>query len=135
MPENTGTTRSTNLALIVVMIGVLIAADENRFTDAAGVELGYRWTAIEAVGLYVPGGSAAYPSSVLMNAIPARLAGVPRRVMVMPTPQGEINPLVLAAAKRAGVTEIYRVGGAQAAGHHGDQRGRDADLEAQGAEP
>ena len=87
---------------------------DDRFTDAAGVELGYRWTAIEAVGLYVPGGSAAYPSSVLMNAIPARLAGVPRRVMVMPTPQGEINPLVLAAAKRAGVTEIYRVGGAQA---------------------
>ncbi len=87
---------------------------DDRFTDADGVELGYRWTPIEAVGLYVPGGSAAYPSSVLMNAIPARLAGVPRRVMVMPTPQGEINPLVLAAAKLAGVTEIYRVGGAQA---------------------
>ncbi len=90
------------------------APADDRFTDAAGVELGYRWTPLDAVGLYVPGGSAAYPSSVLMNAIPARLAGVERRVMVMPTPGGEINPLVLAAAKRAGVTEIYRVGGAQA---------------------
>jgi histidinol dehydrogenase len=85
-----------------------------RFTDAAGVELGWRWTAIEAVGLYVPGGTASYPSSVLMNAVPARVAGVPRIVMVAPTPRGEGNPLVLAAAHIAGVTEIYRIGGAQA---------------------
>jgi len=85
-----------------------------RFTDAVGVELGWRWTAIEAVGLYVPGGTASYPSSVLMNAVPAKVAGVPRIVMVTPTPDDEINPLVLAAAERAGVDEIYRVGGAQA---------------------
>ena len=83
-------------------------------TDAAGLTLGMRWGAIDAVGLYVPGGKAAYPSSVLMNAIPARAAGVPRIAMCVPTPQGEVNPLVLAAAKRAGVTEIFRVGGAQA---------------------
>ena len=82
--------------------------------DAAGLTLGMRWGAIDAVGLYVPGGKAAYPSSVLMNAIPARAAGVPRIAMCVPTPQGEVNPLVLAAAKRAGVTEIFRVGGAQA---------------------
>ena len=88
-------------------------ADE-RFTDALGVELGARWTAIEAVGLYVPGGTAAYPSSVLMNAVPAKVAGVPRLVMVVPAPGGQLNPLVLAAAKLAGVDEIYRVGGAQA---------------------
>jgi len=87
---------------------------DERFTDAAGVELGSRWTAIEAVGLYVPGGTAAYPSSVLMNAVPAKVAGVPRLVMVVPTPEGKLNPLVLAAAKLAGVDEIYRVGGAQA---------------------
>ena len=87
---------------------------DDRYTDAAGVELGIRWTAIEAVGLYVPGGTAAYPSSVLMNAIPARVAGVERIVMVTPTPGGKINPLVLAAARIAGVDEIYRVGGAQA---------------------
>jgi histidinol dehydrogenase len=85
-----------------------------RFTDAAGVELGWRWSAIEAVGLYVPGGTAAYPSSVLMNAVPAVVAGVPRLVMVVPSPDGKLNPLVLAAAKLGGVTEIYRVGGAQA---------------------
>ena len=85
-----------------------------RFTDAVGVELGWRWTAVEAVGLYVPGGTASYPSSVLMNAVPAKVAGVPRIVMVTPTPDDEINPLVLAAAERAGVDEIYRVGGAQA---------------------
>jgi histidinol dehydrogenase len=85
-----------------------------RFTDAQGVELGWRWTAIEAVGVYVPGGTANYPSSVLMNAIPARVAGVERIVMVVPTPHGAVNPLVLAAAKIAGVSEIYRVGGAQA---------------------
>ena len=85
-----------------------------RFTDAAGVELGWRWTAVEAVGLYVPGGTASYPSSVLMNAVPAKVAGVPRIVMVVPTPDGAIDPLVLAAASRAGVDEIYRIGGAQA---------------------
>lgn len=87
---------------------------DDRFTDALGVELGYRWTAIEAVGLYVPGGTAAYPSSVLMNAIPAKVAGCPRIVMVVPAPDGILNPLVLAAADLAGVDEIYRVGGAQA---------------------
>ena len=87
---------------------------DDRFVDAAGVELGSRWTAIEAVGLYVPGGTAAYPSSVLMNAVPAKVAGVPRLVMVVPSPEGKLNPLVLAAAKLAGVDEIYRVGGAQA---------------------
>lgn len=87
---------------------------DDRFIDALGVELGSRWTAIEAVGLYVPGGTAAYPSSVLMNAVPAKVAGVPRIVMVVPAPDGKLNPLVLAAAKLAGVDEIYRVGGAQA---------------------
>lgn len=87
---------------------------DDSFTDALGVELGSRWTAIEAVGLYVPGGSAAYPSSVLMNAVPAMVAGVERVVMVVPAPDGKLNPLVLAAAKLAGVSEIYRVGGAQA---------------------
>ncbi len=85
-----------------------------RFTDALGVELGWRWTAIEAVGLYVPGGTAAYPSSVLMNAIPAKVAGCPRVVMVVPSPAGTLNPLVLAAAQLAGADEIYRIGGAQA---------------------
>ncbi len=84
------------------------------FTDDDGVRLGSRWTAISAVGLYVPGGTAAYPSSVLMNAIPANVAGVERLVMVVPTPDGALNPLVLAAASIAGVTEIYRIGGAQA---------------------
>jgi histidinol dehydrogenase len=87
---------------------------DERFTDPLGVELGHRWTAIEAVGLYVPGGTAAYPSSVLMNAVPAKVAGVPRVVMVVPAPDGKLNPLVLAAAKLAGVDEIYRIGGAQA---------------------
>ncbi len=87
---------------------------DERFTDALGVELGSRWTAIEAVGLYVPGGTAAYPSSVLMNAVPAKVAGVPRLVMVVPAPGGQVPPLVLAAAKLAGIDEIYRVGGAQA---------------------
>ena len=87
---------------------------DDRFTDALGVELGSRWTAIEAVGLYVPGGTAAYPSSVLMNAVPAKVADVPRIVMVVPAPGGELNPLVLAAAKLAGVDEIFRIGGAQA---------------------
>ena len=84
------------------------------YVDAQGVELGYRWQAVDIVGLYVPGGLAAYPSSVLMNAIPAQVAGVPRLVMVVPTPDRKLNPLVLAAASLAGVTEIYRVGGAQA---------------------
>ncbi|WP_441243305.1 histidinol dehydrogenase [Tardiphaga sp. 768_D3_N2_1] len=87
---------------------------DDRFTDALGVELGWRWSAIEAVGLYVPGGTAAYPSSVLMNAVPAKVAGVERVVMVVPSPDGKLNPLVLAAAKLGGVSEIYRVGGAQA---------------------
>jgi histidinol dehydrogenase len=88
-------------------------ADE-RFTDALGVELGWRWTPLDSVGIYVPGGKAAYPSSVLMSAIPAKVAGVGRIVMAMPTPRGEINPSVLAAAAMAGVDEIYRIGGAQA---------------------
>jgi len=87
---------------------------DDRWTDPLGVELGHRWTAIEAVGLYVPGGTAAYPSSVLMNAVPAKVAGCPRVVMVVPAPDGRLNPLVLAAAKLAGVDEIYRIGGAQA---------------------
>ena len=87
---------------------------DERFTDALGVELGYRWTAISAAGLYVPGGTAAYPSSVLMNAVPAKVAGVPRLVMVVPAPDGKLNPLVLAAAKLAGADEVYRIGGAQA---------------------
>jgi histidinol dehydrogenase len=87
---------------------------DDRFTDSLGVELGTRWTAIEAVGLYVPGGTAAYPSSVLMNAVPAKVAGCERLVMVVPSPDGKLAPLVLAAAKLAGVDEIYRIGGAQA---------------------
>jgi histidinol dehydrogenase len=87
---------------------------DERFTDALGVELGWRWSAIESVGLYVPGGTAAYPSSVLMNAVPAAVAGVARVVMVVPSPDGKLNPLVLAAAHLGGVSEIYRVGGAQA---------------------
>ena len=85
-----------------------------RMTDPEGLTLGMRWTPLDAVGIYVPGGKAAYPSSVLMNAIPARAAGVARVAMCVPTPGGVLNPLVLAAAHRAGVTEIYRVGGAQA---------------------
>ncbi|MCX5478690.1 histidinol dehydrogenase [Kaistia geumhonensis] len=89
---------------------------DDRYTDALGVELGSRWTAIEAVGLYVPGGTASYPSSVLMNAVPAKVAGVDRVVMVVPTPDGVVNPLVLVAAKLAGVDELYRIGGAQAIG-------------------
>jgi len=87
---------------------------DDRYTDAAGVELGSRWTAVEAAGLYVPGGTASYPSSVLMNAVPARVAGVERVVIVVPASGGIINPLVLVAADLAGVSEIYRVGGAQA---------------------
>jgi histidinol dehydrogenase len=84
------------------------------FTDPLGVELGWRWCPIDSVGLYVPGGAATYPSSVIMNAVPAKVAGCRRLAMVMPTPDGAINPLVLAAARIAGVDEIYRVGGAQA---------------------
>lgn len=84
------------------------------YTDALGVRLGCRWNAVQAAGLYVPGGTASYPSSVLMNAIPAKVAGVKRLVMVVPTPDGTLNPLVLAAARLVGVDEIYRIGGAQA---------------------
>ncbi|MEP2437343.1 MAG: histidinol dehydrogenase, partial [Roseibium sp.] len=87
---------------------------DDRYTDPIGVELGSRWTAVEAVGLYVPGGLASYPSSVLMNAVPARVAGVERIAMVVPSPDGALNPQVLAAARIAGVSEIYRIGGAQA---------------------
>jgi histidinol dehydrogenase len=87
---------------------------DERFVDPLGVELSWRWTAIEAVGLYVPGGTAAYPSSVLMNAVPAKVAGVPRIAMAVPAPGGKLDALVLAAAKLAGVDEIFRVGGAQA---------------------
>jgi len=87
---------------------------DSQTTDALGVTLGWRWTAIESVGLYVPGGRASYPSSVLMNAVPAKVAGVPRIAMVVPTPRGETNPLVLAAARLAGVDEVFRIGGAQA---------------------
>jgi histidinol dehydrogenase len=85
-----------------------------RWRDSLGVELGQRWTAVEAAGLYVPGGTASYPSSVLMNALPARVAGVSRLVMAVPSPDGVLNPLVLAAARLAGIDEIYRIGGAQA---------------------
>jgi len=85
-----------------------------RFTDQLGVELGWRWRPIDAVGLYVPGGAASYPSSVIMNAVPAKVAGCRRIAMVMPAPDGRSNPLALAAARVAGVGEIYRVGGAQA---------------------
>lgn len=84
------------------------------YTDDAGVTLGWRWTSVDAAGLYAPGGRASYPSSVLMNAIPAKVAGVSRLALVTPAPGGEMNPLVLAAAKQAGVDEIYRIGGAQA---------------------
>ena len=87
---------------------------DDYYTDAEGVELGARWSPVDSVGLYVPGGTASYPSSVLMNAVPAKVAGVARIAMVVPAPRGEINPLVLAAAQLAGISEIYRVGGAQA---------------------
>ena len=88
---------------------------ENRdYTDASGMRLGARWSAVDGAGLYVPGGRAAYPSSLLMNAIPAKVAGVERLVVVTPTPKGEANPLVLAAAHLAGADEVWRVGGAQA---------------------
>ena len=88
--------------------------EDRDYTDAAGVRLGATWRAVDAAGLYVPGGRAAYPSSLLMNAIPAKVAGVERLVVVTPTPRGEVNPLVLAAAHLAGVDEVWRVGGAHA---------------------
>ena len=88
--------------------------DDLDYVDEAGLRLGYRWTPVQAAGLYVPGGTAAYPSSVLMNALPAKVAGVERLVMTVPTPDGTLNPLVMAAARLAGVDEVYRVGGAQA---------------------
>ena len=87
---------------------------DDRYRDEAGIELGHRWTPVSSVGLYVPGGTAAYPSSVLMNSVPAQVAGVARIAMVVPAPGGVLNPLVLAAARLAGIGEIYRVGGAQA---------------------
>lgn len=98
--------------------------------DSAGVRLGARWSAVDAAGLYVPGGRAAYPSSLLMNVIPARVAGVARIAMVTPTPNGEINPLVLAAAQIAGIEEIWRVGGAQAVAAlaYGTERIRPVDV-------
>lgn len=88
--------------------------DDASWTDESGVQLGWRWTAMDAAGLYAPGGLASYPSSVLMNAIPAAVAGVGRLALCVPTPDGQINPLVLAAARLGGVTELYRIGGAQA---------------------
>ncbi|NNE52967.1 MAG: histidinol dehydrogenase [Sulfitobacter sp.] len=88
--------------------------EDASWTDAEGATLGWRWSAVSAAGLYVPGGLASYPSSVLMNAIPAKVAGVPRLAMVVPTPDGLLNPLVLLAAQLSGVDEIYRIGGAQA---------------------
>jgi histidinol dehydrogenase len=88
--------------------------EDRRYRDAIGAELGERWTPVDAAGLYVPGGLASYPSSVIMNAVPAKVAGVKRLVMVVPTRGGEVNPLVLVAAELAGVDEVYRIGGAQA---------------------
>lgn len=88
--------------------------EDARWVDESGAELGWRWTPVSAAGLYVPGGLASYPSSVLMNAIPAKVAGVERLAIVVPTPDGVANPLVLLAARLAGVDEIYRIGGAQA---------------------
>jgi len=105
------------IELAAERIGAYHAAqkpEDRDHVDATGVRLGARWNAVEAAGLYVPGGRAAYPSTVLMNAIPARVAGVERLVMVTPTPDGEVNDLVLAAAEIAGVDEVWRVGGAQA---------------------
>ena len=88
--------------------------EDLQWTDPEGATLGWRWTPVSAAGLYVPGGQASYPSSVLMNAIPARVAGVERLVICVPTPDNVVNPLVLLAAELAGVDEIYRIGGAQA---------------------
>ncbi len=90
--------------------------DDEQYVDELGVRLGWQWRAVDAVGLYIPGGLASYPSSVLMNAIPAKVAGVDRIAAVVPTPDGKLNPVVLAAAKIAGITELYRIGGAQAIG-------------------
>lgn len=100
------------------------------YRDAIGMRLGARWNAVEAAGLYVPGGRAAYPSSLLMNAIPAKVAGVDRLVVATPTPDGSVNPLVLAAAHVAGVDEIWRIGGAQAIGAlaYGTARIRPVDV-------
>lgn len=100
------------------------------YKDAAGVRLGARWSAVDAAGLYVPGGRAAYPSSLLMNAIPAKVAGVERLVVVTPTPKGQVNPLVLAAAHLAGVDEIWRIGGAHAVAAlaYGTQKIRAVDV-------
>ncbi|HQT88741.1 MAG TPA: histidinol dehydrogenase [Acidiphilium sp.] len=105
------------LALAAARIEAFHAAQmpqDLTLTDAVGARMGLRWGPLDSVGLYVPGGKASYPSSVLMNAIPARVAGVARIAMCVPTPDGQLNPLVLAAAQRAGVSEIYRIGGAQA---------------------
>ena len=104
--------------------------EDRDYTDAAGVRLGARWTPVDGAGLYVPGGRAAYPSSLLMNAIPAKVAGVERLVVVTPTPKGLVNPLVLAAAHLAGVDEVWRVGGAQAVAAlaHGTKRIRPVDV-------
>ena len=88
--------------------------EDAEWQDDTGATLGWRWSAVSAAGLYVPGGLASYPSSVLMNAIPAKVAGVERLAMVVPTPDGVLNPLVLLAARLAGVDEFYRIGGAQA---------------------
>ncbi len=88
--------------------------EDDAYTDAEGVSLEARWTAVSSAGIYVPGGKAVYPSSVLMNAIPAKCAGVERIIMMVPAPNGNLNPLVLAAAELAGITEIYKIGGAQA---------------------
>ncbi|MAF62991.1 histidinol dehydrogenase [Blastomonas sp. CCH5-A3] len=104
--------------------------EDRDYTDAAGVRLGARWSAVDAAGLYVPGGRAAYPSSLLMNAIPAKVAGVERLVVVTPTPKGQVNPLVLAAAHLAGVDEIWRIGGAHAVAAlaYGTQKIRAVDV-------
>lgn len=104
--------------------------EDRDYTDADGVRLGARWHPVDAAGLYVPGGRAAYPSSLLMNAIPAKVAGVERLAVVTPTPKGVVNPLVLAAAHLAGVSEIWRVGGAQAVGAlaYGTQRIKRVDV-------
>jgi histidinol dehydrogenase len=104
--------------------------EDRDYTDQAGVRLGARWRPVDAAGLYVPGGRASYPSSLLMNAIPARVAGVERLVVVTPTPKGEVNRLVLAAAHLVGIEEIWRIGGAQAIGAlaHGTERIRPVDV-------
>jgi histidinol dehydrogenase len=104
--------------------------EDRDYTDDTGVRLGAKWTAVDAAGLYIPGGRATYPSSLLMNAIPAKVAGVERLVVVTPTPKGEANPLVLAAAHLAGVDEIWRIGGAQAIGAlaYGTERIRPVDV-------